>query len=233
MGAPVEPFNGYRKELLDKLVGRGNAVDYVGSTASGNFSNNKHEGHRGKIIDEIAQESSIGIWAAPNVVLIHAGTNDIDRDIVVSNAPNRLSEFIGLVFEHSPEAAVFVAQIVPTKTASSTARVKAYNGAIEEIFDTWVANGKHIMTVDMFSVVDPTTDLADNLHPNSAGYSKMAKQWYDAITIADEKGWVVGAGKPQSPLVMVGSNCGANGKWKSRGEIVLGPKAYLLLMPFH
>lgn len=227
-GAPVEPFNGYRKELLDKLVGRGNVVDYVGSTVSGTFSNNQHEGHRGKIIDEIAQESSVGIWATPNIVLIHAGTNDINRNIDVDNAPNRLSDLIGLVFEHSPKAAVFVAQIVPTKTESSTARVQAYNNAIAGVVNTWVAKGKLITTVDIFSVVNPITDLADDLHPNFKGYTKMAQQWYNAITIADEKGWIVEAGKSQAPRVGVGSDCGANGKWKSRGEIALGPKAYVL-----
>jgi lysophospholipase L1-like esterase len=232
-GAPVEPFNGYRKELLDKLVGRGNAVDYVGSTVSGTFSNNQHEGHRGKIIDEIAQESSVGIWAAPNVVLLHAGTNDINRNIDVNNAPNRLSDLIGLVFEHSPNAAVIVAQIVPTKTASSTAKVKAYNSAIVGVVNAWVAKGKHIATVDMFSVVDSITDLADDLHPNLKGYTKIAQQWYDAITIADEKGWIVEAGKSQAPPVGVGSDCGANGKWKSRGEIALGPKAYVAAHVFH
>jgi lysophospholipase L1-like esterase len=215
---------------LDKLVGRGNAVDYVGSTVSGTFSNNQHEGHRGKIIDEIAEESSVGIWATPNVVLIHAGTNDINRNIDVNNAPNRLSELIGLVFEHSPKAAVFVAEIVPTKTASSTAKVKAYNGAIAGVVNTWVAKGKNIASVDMFSVVNSTTDLADDLHPNFKGYTKMAQQWYDAIKMADEKGWIVEAGKSQAPPVGVGSDCGANGKWVSRGEIALGPKAYVSVL---
>lgn len=203
-------------------------MDYVGSTASGTFSNNQHEGHRGKIIDEIAQESSVGIWAAPNIVLIHAGTNDINRDIDVNNAPDRLSNLIELIYEHSPNAAVFVAQIVPTKTASSTARVKAYNNAIPGVVNTWVTKGKHIMTVDIFNAVNSATDLADDLHPNFQGYTKMAQQWYDAITTADAKGWIVEAGTSQTPPLSAGSNCGANGEWKSRGEIATGPHAYVL-----
>lgn len=227
-GAPVEPYNGYRKELLDRLVGRGNTVDYVGSIASGTFSDNKHEGHRGKIIDEIIQESSVGIWAAPNVVLIHAGTNDINRDVYVNDAPNRLSNLIELIYEHSPDAAVFVAQIVPTKTASSTARVKAYNNAIPGVVNDWVTKGKHIMTVDIFNLIDPSTDLADDLHPNLHGYTKMAQQWYDAIATADAKGWIVEAGISRTPPLGRGSQCGTSGQWRSRGEIATGPHVYVL-----
>lgn len=198
------------------------------SVTSGTFSNNKHEGHRGKIIDEIAQMSSVGIWAAPNVVLLHAGTNDINRDIDVDNAPDRLSNLIELIYEHSPNAAVFVAQIVPTKTASSTARVEAYNSAIPGVVNTWVTKGKHIMTVDIFDAIDSATDLADDLHPNLQGYTKMAQQWYDTITTADAKGWIVEAGTSQTPPLSSKSDCGTNGVWQSRGEIATGPQAYVL-----
>lgn len=208
-------------------MGRGNSVDYVGSKASGTFSNNQHEGHRGFIIDEITDSSSVGIWAAPNIVLIMAGTNDINRNIDVGNAPARLSKMIALIYEHSPKAAVFVAQIVPTKTASSTTRVKAYNAAIPGVVSSWVAKGKNIATVDLFNPINSVTDLADDLHPNAQGYTKIAQEWYNAITIADDKGWIVAAGKSEAPPVG-GSNCGANSVWKPRGEIATGPSAYVL-----
>ena len=33
--------------------------------------------------------------------------------------------------------------------------------------------------VDMYSALDPATDLYDIVHPNAAGYAKMADVWFD------------------------------------------------------
>lgn len=53
----------------------------VGSVTSGSFDDNQHEGHRGYVIDEIDEASNLGINIGHNIVLLHAGTNDIHRDI--------------------------------------------------------------------------------------------------------------------------------------------------------
>ncbi|PCI27379.1 hypothetical protein COB55_05900 [Candidatus Wolfebacteria bacterium] len=46
--------------------------------------------------------------------------------------------------------------------------IKRYNESIKEI-----ANAQKLTFIDMFNVLNPDTDLADGLHPNSDGYEKM------------------------------------------------------------
>jgi lysophospholipase L1-like esterase len=49
-------------------------------------------------------------------------------------------------------------------------------GIVEERAD----QGKHVLFVDQFEGF-PTNELADGVHPNPAGYSRMANAWYEAI----------------------------------------------------
>ncbi|KAJ8130013.1 hypothetical protein O1611_g3618 [Lasiodiplodia mahajangana] len=102
-----------------------------------------HEGHRGYIIDEINTASDVGIYAAPNIVLLHAGTNDMNKDVDVGNAPSRLQNLIDKIFEHSPNAAVFVCQIIPSTTAATQARINVFNDAIPGLVSTYIAAGKN------------------------------------------------------------------------------------------
>jgi hypothetical protein len=46
-----------------------------------------------------------------------------------------------------------------------------------------IAGGDDIIIADMEIALDYTTDMADGLHPNDAGYEKMAKVWYDALAV--------------------------------------------------
>jgi hypothetical protein len=72
------------------------------------MSDPDHEGHRGKIIDEISDLASIGISAAPNIVLLHAGTNDMNKDVDTGNAPARLKKLIDKILKVSPKAVILV-----------------------------------------------------------------------------------------------------------------------------
>jgi hypothetical protein len=56
------------------------------------------------------------------------------------------------------------------------------------VIATRSAAGKHIMLVDMYApfVANPnfkTALLADQWHPNPAGYLIMAQTWYDAVKV--------------------------------------------------
>ena len=41
--------------------------------------------------------------------------------------------------------------------------------------------GENVSLVDMHAALT-VSDLFDKLHPNNAGYTKMAQVWFDAIT---------------------------------------------------
>jgi lysophospholipase L1-like esterase len=45
---------------------------------------------------------------------------------------------------------------------------------------TRASAGKHVILVDQFTGF-PTSELGDGVHPNQAGYARMAGVWYEAI----------------------------------------------------
>ncbi|KAL2830892.1 SGNH hydrolase-type esterase domain-containing protein [Aspergillus cavernicola] len=198
-GAQSSDEAGYRKALHDMLTAGGNKVDFVGIMQNGQgMSDRDHEGHRGFVIDEIADASLTGIYAAANIVLLHAGTNDMKDVIDLPNAPRRLGNLIDLIFKHSEDAVVLVCQIIPSTTSVIQARVETFNNALPDLVDGYTAKGKKVALVAMNKALS-TSDLADNLHPNDGGYKKMADAYYSGIEAADEKGWITEPGKYLQP----------------------------------
>ncbi|KAF7562544.1 hypothetical protein G7046_g1583 [Stylonectria norvegica] len=217
-GAKSTDDNGYRKLLRSLLAARGNVVDFVGSLDDGSFEDNQHEGHRGEVIDDIVDDSSKGIHAGLNIVLVHAGTNDMKKDLDVGNAPKRLKNMIDKILSYSPKAAIFVAQIIPSSTAAYQTRIEAFNEAIPSLVKDYVSDGKKVTMVQMNEAVS-VSDLSDNLHPKDQGYTKMANAWYKAIIEADKKGWIVAASAPTE-----GGNCNALPTWATPITMADGSK---------
>nr|WP_245594306.1 ricin-type beta-trefoil lectin domain protein [Actinospica robiniae] len=174
---------GYRIGLWQRFVTAGYKVDFVGSLSNGpaGLGDHDHEGHSGWRIDQI--DANITGWLntyQPHTVLLHIGTNDVLQNYDVANAPNRLSALIDHITAAVPSAEVFVAQIIPLANASQNAEVRTFNAALPGIVSSKVAAGKHVHLVDMYDALT-TADLSDGVHPNAAGYDKMAAVWYSAL----------------------------------------------------
>lgn len=169
--------------------------------------------------------STLGIYSGANIVLVHAGTNDMNQNRDVTNAPARLRSLIDLILKNSPDALVLVCQIVPSTTAKIQARIDNFNPHVPRIVDDLAGRGKHVMLVKMNEALT-TADLKDNLHPNVGGYKKMANAYYDAIVKADNKGWIKKAGKSQKPPPSgtKPNACRATPSWYNVGKIAQGAK---------
>ena len=172
---------GYRIDLWQKVVADGYTIDFVGSQANGpaSLGDRDHEGHSGWRIDQI--DANIVGWLntyRPKTILLHIGTNDITQNRDLPNAPNRLAALIDRITTTAPEAKLFVATIIPIPFAD--AQVRSFNAAIPQIVRTRAAAGRQVYLVDMYSALT-AADLADGVHPNATGYSKMAATWYDAL----------------------------------------------------
>ncbi|MFI5689780.1 FG-GAP-like repeat-containing protein [Streptomyces sp. NPDC051636] len=212
--------NGYRDELHRELTAAENKVDYVGSGSDGTMSDRDHEGHSGWPISDIdgAANNAVPTFR-PNVVLIHAGTNDLKRGAPDPNgAPGRLAKLLDDVIEDAPDAAVIVAQVVPSKDDGTNDRINAFNGAISGIVEQRAKAGKHILSVDMGGL-DPDTDLADELHPNDAGYDMMADIWYQGINRAAARGWI---SDPNSAPPAGHTACPTKPIWHPWGQVASG-----------
>jgi lysophospholipase L1-like esterase len=171
---------GYRINLWQRMASGGYTVDFVGSGFNGpaSLGDHDHEGHSGWRIDQL--DANIVNWLRntdPRTVLLHIGTNDINQNYDVANAPARLSALIDKIRATAPSVELFVAQITPESDPTLEARVNTYNAAIPGIV---AQKGPLTHLVDMHSAIT-TADLADGVHPTAGGYDKMSARWFAAL----------------------------------------------------
>ncbi len=203
--------------MLSILVNATNTVQMVGSLRSGTMAENENEGHDGATIAQIATFTS-AYAERPNVVLLHAGTNDLNLPSDPSTAPQRLDSLVGQLLGAMPDAVIVVARIIPSTNAGTSSLIPLFNNAITDLMATRVQNGQHIVMVDMPSGVT-TADLSDGLHPNDEGYNKMAIKWAIALTATNDLGWI---GNPVSASGGSLVTCAHDPTWIPQGEVANG-----------
>jgi len=179
--------NGYRKHLLDKITTNGTA-QYIGSVRSGNMTDNHNEGHPGATITQISAFSVISLALRPNLILLMAGTNDMNLNLSLG-APERLANLVDMCSIACPDALILLAQLTPAGTADVEARIQQFNPSVASLATSREQKGMKILAVDMPNFVTPA-DLKDELHPNDIGYAKMADAWYQGIQQAASRGWL-------------------------------------------
>jgi lysophospholipase L1-like esterase len=177
-GVGSSTTSSYRADLWRQLVtGAGLAIDFVGSGQSGALPDTDNEGHSGWRIEQLT--ASIDGWLAattPDVVLLHIGTNDMNQNFDVANAPARLGQLLDRIRADVPSAIVVVAAIVPSTDATVNGRVNTFNAAVPGV----VAAHANARFADLNTTIG-NADMADALHPNDGGYAKMAGLWYAAL----------------------------------------------------
>ncbi|KAF2740955.1 SGNH hydrolase [Polyplosphaeria fusca] len=179
--------NGYRYQLGQRLSG--SDFSFVGTMRSGNMTDNYNEGHPGYTISQIQKVMAGGLDLKPNVVLLHAGTNDLNRDANAdesySGAPARLGNLIDSILNVRPDALVLVAQIINAKKAETETRIKTFNKAVPGVVKKRVVQGHKVMIVDQ-SVVK-ASELVDGLHPTDGGYAHMGDVWFENLKAAADQ----------------------------------------------
>ncbi|SEG69539.1 Lysophospholipase L1 [Actinacidiphila yanglinensis] len=171
---------GYRVTLWQDLAGAGHLVDFVGSQTNGpaELGDHDHEGHPGWRIDQL--DANIVGWlnaTDPRTILLHIGTNDINQDDDVADAPARLSTLIDHILRTKPDVQLFVARIITEQGEPHATMVNTYNAAIPDIV---ASKGPNVHLVDMHAALT-ADDLADGVHPKQEGYDKMAAVWDSAL----------------------------------------------------
>ena len=175
---------GYRVELFAKAIAAQKNITFVGSlsngpdTVSGVTFPKSHEGHFGWTIsqvDDLIPDPALG--PSPHIVLLHLGTNDINQNMA-SAAPGKLGSLIDQIVTRLPAALIVVAKIIPEPSQATA--INTYDAAIPALVQTRASAGKHVILVDQFTGF-PSSELGDGVHPNQAGYSRMAGVWYEAI----------------------------------------------------
>lgn len=174
---------GYRVPLFQLALMNQKHLTFVGGSKNGPmmvdgqpFPQN-HEGHSGWTIaqiDELVPEPALSV--GPAIILLHIGTNDMYMS--PEGAPDRLAALIDQIVASQPDALLVVAKIIPLSSGGSG--VTTFNDAIAPLVQERIDAGKHIILIDQFTDF-PTSELGDGVHPNQAGYERMADKWYAAI----------------------------------------------------
>ncbi|WP_156046194.1 FG-GAP-like repeat-containing protein [Herbidospora cretacea] len=185
IGDSTEEYVGYRRELLSGLRTAGHSVDFVGTqdSGAGTISDSDHEGHGGWRIDQIDDIAECTVRRdRPNVVLLHIGTNDMNRNFDVGNAHHRLAALIRKITNAAPETTVLVSGLVPSQDDAINTRIAAYNSRIPDMARTLAGEGRRVRALSMDAVTE--ADLRDKLHPGQRGYDKMGRVFHSAISAA-------------------------------------------------
>lgn len=190
---------GYRVELFRRAVQDGKNITYVGALSNGPNDVDgqpfprRHEGHGGYTIDSDAGHNGISgqitdsalSMFGPHIVLLMIGTNDLNGNVDVNNAPTRLDNLIGDIVTAAPDTLVVVASIIPMVNGND-AKVGPYNDAIVSLVESRAALGQHVVFVDNWAAFTADSNYAnvwmsDTLHPNDAGYAVLGASFYEAI----------------------------------------------------
>ncbi len=184
--------DGYRGPLYAALKNRGVALDFVGSQRAGSMFDPDVEGYNGYRINQIAAlvDTALATYH-PNLITLHIGTNDFGQNYQVATAPKRLAALLDQIITDDPKVTILVAQLVCNATPSVQTLIDAYNAKVAAIVQARAKAGKHVYLVSMKALT--AADLADGLHPNDAGYQKMADAWDAAIQQAIAGGKVAPA----------------------------------------
>jgi cellulase/cellobiase CelA1 len=185
----------WRALLWDRLQRTGYTdIDFVGSQSGGGCSvplDPDHEGHGGFSATGIADQNQLPPWLAatnPDVVLMHLGTNDMwGGHIPTDNKITALTKLVGQMRANNPNMKIIVAQIIPmgaNACATCPADVIAFNNRIPAWAAGLTTAQSPITVVDQWSGFDTATDTGDGVHPNNAGFQKMADRWYPAVVRA-------------------------------------------------
>ena len=179
---------GYRSPLYQKLTTAGYDVDMVGSVKD--FADSvlidageeHHDGHSGWRILQIDQqiERWLQLFEAPDVILIHIGTNDFGSGASNTNAIGQLDNLMTKIARATPTSHMIVTNLLERVGNANTNIQAQFNPFIEGKIAGQVALGRKVSFLDMRSAV-PLSDMPDRLHPNLAGLTKMADAYYGAI----------------------------------------------------
>ncbi|MFD4918739.1 FG-GAP-like repeat-containing protein [Streptomyces virginiae] len=206
-GAYSSTEAGYRRPLWELLTGQTRFTpDFVGSGSYGAVADPDNEGHSGWTIDQVRTE--IDRWqdaARPDVVLLHLGINDLKWHAAdPEDAARRLLELVDRMQARRPGTTVIVLGLLPD-TPGQERQTAAFNAVIEGQHASRQAAGQHFRYVAP-PRLDVAAELPDGLHPNDAGYRKLATAYDTAIEQAVTDGWT-----RRAPAPGAGTEAGGTG----------------------
>ncbi|WP_328622178.1 FG-GAP-like repeat-containing protein [Streptomyces sp. NBC_00354] len=189
-GAGSNGEAGYRAPLWNLISTQNRYTpDFVGCGSFGGGGDPDNEGHSGYTIGNI--RDGIDRWQAaanPDAVLLHLGINDLNtRRADPHAAAAELASLIDRIQANKPGTAVIVQGLL-LDTRGQYDRVNTFNADLRTAVSARAADGVHVRYVEP-PRLDGPSELPDGLHPNEAGYRKMAAAYHEGLEQAVTDGW--------------------------------------------
>ena len=185
---------GYRLPLWQRLTADGVRIDYVGSRSDGPpaLPDRDHEGRPGWTAGRMAGFAGDWVLAAdPDVVLLHAGTNDLLDGASAPVVAARLDLLLTRVFAAAPQVHVVLAGVwapLPGQAAAKTELARLTPGVVA----AHRARGHSVEFADTSRLFTGSRTV-DGLHAGPAAYRSIARMWGDRI-----EAWVERRDQPAS-----------------------------------
>jgi acyl-CoA thioesterase I len=186
--------NGYRNEIWTVLTGASYPLDFVGTLVhpwpdTAICPDADHDGHSGYTIGGILGEIDgwYGQIAAPDVVLVMAGTNDIAWWVASGTEMSQVADdMMGLVdhmLAFDADLAVIVGTIPPesstivqTINRDRAELVTEYNQALTTDVTAHALYGTRLWVADVNGALT-VADLSDGIHPTRQAHDKVGDAW--------------------------------------------------------
>ncbi|KAM0323916.1 hypothetical protein ACHAQA_008497 [Verticillium albo-atrum] len=202
VGDGSSDWNGYRGYLKAQLSE--NDIFFAGDEQRGLLPDGYFAAWSGRTIKYMSDHVGPSLEQRPNVILLHAGTNDMSiyrategRDPVA--AASRLGKLIDQMVEACPDAVILVAIILNSCDEERHDREKVYQSLIPGVVKERTEKGHQVLAVD-FTTISEDLLRKDCVHPNNDGYREMGRYWYDFLTQVP-KSWIQApvGGDPEQP----------------------------------
>ena len=171
---------GYRLPLWNRIAGQSRyRVDFVGSQHDGAVPDADHEGHRGWFINQI--RANIDTWhatAQPATIILHIGINDLAWGADPTAAAAETVELVNRIYALNPNGIVILLGLIPTSgDPALRSKAAAYNAQIRYV------SQRRFYYMDAPALT--SAEMADELHPNDAGYQRIGDALYTVLNRAE------------------------------------------------
>jgi lysophospholipase L1-like esterase len=188
-GAGSSHNGGYRRDLYYLLKNAGVAFDFVGALQYGNgFPDIDHEGHAGFLANQLDVKTYLAGNPA-DAVFLEAGTNNISYSESASEVYDDITKIVDDIYQVNPAIAIYLSTVIPRRGTTGQQQVTdELNAMLPGLVSIKANAGYKIYLVDIAARFksDPgwqTNLMADPVHPNDAGYSLMAAEWFEAYLV--------------------------------------------------
>ncbi|KAM9876861.1 GDSL-like Lipase/Acylhydrolase [Verticillium dahliae] len=205
VGDGSSDWNGYRGELK-ALLSESNELFFAGDQQRGTLPDGYFAAWGGQTIQYMDEHVGPSLEQRPNIILLHAGTNDMsarpERSVQGNDptgAANRLGVLIDQMAKACPDAVIIVAIIISSCDEERRERESKFQSLIPGVVKERIDTGKHVLVAD-FTTITGDYLRKDCIHPNNNGYKEMGRYWYDFLTQVP-KSWIQApiGGDPEQP----------------------------------